>query len=183
MQETSIATNDSILLCTLTSLLITYFYNIHVLKNLFLSIFNFSDFPENFLIRTPQILFHRCASYVGFAITSMYNSKKKKKSASEKRPPRGFSGRRFPMKEPLATVVEITRPFSAPINYIRRWCAPFCRFRLANRGDKRAATITLKQHLTSLSGRPDESSHAFHSFDYPPIQPSHPSIPPPSLFA
>lgn len=43
-----------------------------------------------------------------------------------------------------------------------------CTLRLANRGDKRAATITLKQHLTSLSGRPDESSHAFHSFDYPP---------------
>lgn len=84
MQETSIATNDSILLCTLTSLLITYFYNIHVLKNLFLSIFNFLDFPENFLIRTPQILFHRCASYVGFAITSMYNSKKKKKEKNQR---------------------------------------------------------------------------------------------------
>lgn len=87
------------------------------------------------------------------------------------------------MKEPLATVVEITRPFSAPINYIRRWCAPFCRLRLANRGDKRAATITLKQHLTSLSGRPDESSHAFHSFDYPPIQPSYPSIPCPTTLS
>lgn len=123
---------------------ITYLYSIFMcFKNLF----------TIFQIWILRILFH----YPRFAITSTYNSKKKKKkSAGEKAAASWIL--RLPMKEPLATVVEITRPFSAPINYIRRRCAPLCRLRLADRGDKRAATITLKQHLISLSGRPDESS-------------------------